>query len=31
MKIHIPKYNPDNEFERRLTNAHKWVVVHDGS
>ena len=30
MKIYIPKYNPDNEFERRLTNPHKWVVVHDG-
>lgn len=30
MKINIPKYNPDNEFERRLTNAHKWVIVYDG-
>ena len=30
MKIHIPKYDSTNEFERRITNPHQWKIVEDG-
>jgi len=30
MKIHLPKYNPDSEFERLINTQHKWRVIHDG-
>jgi len=30
MKIHIPKYDSTNEFERRITNPHQWKIIEDG-
>jgi len=36
MHFKLPSYNPDNEFERQITNPssvpnrHHWVIVFDG-